>query len=69
MSTKQALNRATTKYRRENYDSFLLHFSKKENLKAKVKSHINNTGESMQSFIKRAIRETIENDNAKAHKS
>lgn len=62
-SSKEARNRAVTKYVKENYDRITLCLTKKSNLKEIISAHIAKTGENMTSFIIRAIKETIENDN------
>jgi hypothetical protein len=64
-SSKEARNKAVTKYVKENYDRVSLRFTKESNLKQVIQEHIVKTGESVTSFIIRAIKETIENDNKK----
>ena len=65
-STPEARNRAKAKYVKTHYDTFLLKFPKKNNLKSIVAEHAKKNKESMSAFINRAIKETMENDNKKA---
>ena len=65
-SSKEARNKAVTKYVKNNYDRINLRFTKKSGLKAAISSHAEKRGENMTSFIIRAIKETMENDNKKA---
>ena len=61
-SSKEARNKAVSKYVKENYTSVLLRFPKENGLKQQVDEHVKATGESVTAFIMRAIRETLEND-------
>ena len=64
-SSKEARNKAVSKYVKENYTSILLRFPKSNGLKDRIDEHIKTTGESVTGFIMRAIRETLENDKKK----
>ena len=65
-SSKEARNRAVSKYVKENYDTVLLRFTKESNDKQLIAEHAKNNTETIAGFIKRAIKETIENDNKKS---
>lgn len=62
MPVSQAQKRATAKYEQQNYDKVLLRLEKGK--KDKIKSHAVSKGESVNGFVKRAIDETMERDNA-----
>ncbi|MGN0455138.1 MAG: hypothetical protein ACI4G1_08220 [Ruminococcus sp.] len=62
MPVSQAQKRATAKYEQQNYDKVLLRLEKGK--KDKIKSHAESKGESVNGFVKRAIDETMERDNA-----
>ena len=55
--------RAKNKYTSENYDSLRIVTPKGEKLK--IQSHAEAQGESINGFVNRAIKETIERDNKK----
>ena len=55
--------RAKNKYNSENYDSLRIVTPKGEKLK--IQSHAEAQGESINGFVNRAIKETIERDNKK----
>ena len=50
---------------KENYDTVLLRFTKESSDKQIIAEHSKKTNETITGFIKRAIKETIENDNKK----
>ncbi|MCL1987019.1 MAG: hypothetical protein FWG64_03485 [Firmicutes bacterium] len=62
MPITEAQKKATLKYRAKTYDKFMLEFPKGE--REPLKEHASSRGESLAGFIKRAIKETIERDNA-----
>ena len=62
MATTKAGQRAVNKYMKENYDRVNLTMPKGE--KNAVKAHAEARGESVNSFINRAIKEAMERDNA-----
>lgn len=62
MATTKAGQRAVNKYMKENYDRVNLTMPKGE--KDAVKAHAEARGESVNSFINRAIKEAMERDNA-----
>lgn len=62
MATTKAGQRAVNKYMKENYDRVNLTMPKGE--KEAVKAHAEARGESVNSFINRAIKEAMERDNA-----
>ena len=64
-SSKEARNKAVSKYVKENYDTVLLRFTKESSDKQIIAEHSKKTNETITGFIKRAIKETIENDNKK----
>ena len=64
-SSKEALNKAVSKYVKENYDTVPLRFTKESNDKQIIVEHSKKANETITGFIKRAIKETIENDNKK----
>jgi uncharacterized protein (DUF1778 family) len=61
-STPEARNRAVTKYVKNNYDRIEIRYQKESKMKQTLIDHAAETGENVQEFIKRAIRETLEND-------
>ena len=62
MATTKAGQRAVNKYMKENYDRVNLTMPKGE--KDAVKAHAEARGESVNSFINRAIKEAMDRDNA-----
>ncbi len=60
MTVSKAQQRAVNKYMRENYDEIKVRTEKGK--KAKIKSHAESKGESVNSFINRAIDETMARD-------
>ena len=60
MATTKAQQRAVDKYVKANYDR--IEFKAPKGRKAEIKAHADNRGESMNSFIGRAIDETMERD-------
>ena len=58
----KAQQKAVTKYMKENYDEIKVRVEKGR--KADIKAHADRRGESVNSFIGRAIDETMERDNA-----
>lgn len=58
--TTKAQQRAVQKYVKDNYDRIVVTVPKGE--RDEIKAHVNKTGESMNSFINRAITETMERD-------
>ena len=63
MATTKAGQRAVNKYMKENYDRVNLTMPKGE--KEAVKAHAEARGESVNSFITRAIKEAMERETAK----
>ena len=64
-SSPEARNRAVNKYVKTYYDLLQVKIRKDSGLKQSINEHIQKTGESMNKFIQRAIKETIERDNKK----
>lgn len=62
MPTSKAQQRAVAKYMKNNYDELKVRVPKGD--KDKIKAHAENKGESVNGFVKRAIDETMERDNA-----
>lgn len=62
MSYSEAMQRAIKKYETEKIDKVLLRMPKGK--KELVQEHVSQTGESVNSFINRAIDEAIERDQA-----
>lgn len=62
MPTTKAQQRAVTKYIKNNYDRIEVKTEKGQ--KDIIKAHAEKQGESVNGFIKRAIDEAIERDNA-----
>lgn len=60
MTATKAQQRAVNKYMKENYDEIKVRTEKGK--KAKIKTHAESRGESVNSFINRAIDETMEKD-------
>lgn len=60
MPVSKAQMKATAKYEKANYDDIRLRVAKGK--KEVIKSHAQAKGESVNSFINRAIDETMEND-------
>lgn len=63
MSRTEAEDRAIKKYEHEKIDRVLLRMPKGK--KDIIQQHVQATGESVNSFINRAVNETIERDNSK----
>lgn len=61
MPVSKAQQKAVAKYMKNNYDEIKVRVNKGE--KDIIKSHAENTGESVNAFINRAINETMERDN------
>lgn len=61
MAISKAQQKATAKYVKNSYDRIDLKLQKGE--KEKIKQHADRNGESLNSFINRAITETIQRDN------
>lgn len=62
MPTTKAGQRAVAKYTRENYDRINVTVPKGQ--REEIKTHAEKQGESVNTFIRRAIGETIERDNS-----
>ena len=62
MPTTKAKQRAVNKYMKSNYDVYQIRMPKGQ--KEIIKAHAEKQGESVNGFIKRAIDEAIERDNA-----
>lgn len=62
MSISKAQQKAVNKYVKNNYDRVNVTFPKGR--KDELKKHAAGMGESLNSFINRAIHETVERDNA-----
>lgn len=60
MPTSKAQQRATATYKKKTYDETKILLKKGE--KEKIKAHAEQRGESLNGFINRAIRETIQKD-------
>ena len=60
MPASKAQQKAVNKYVKANYDR--IEFKAPKGRKAEIKAHADNRGESMNSFIGRAIDETMERD-------
>ena len=67
-ASPEARNKAVNKYVKTYYDLLQVKIRKDSGLRKSINEHISKTGESMNKFIQRAIRETIENDNKKQKK-
>ena len=67
MPASKAQQKAVSKYMKENYDEIKVRVEKgKKNI---IKAHAESRGESVNSFIGRAIEQTIEQDNTGEHKT
>ena len=62
MPVSKAQVKATTKYMKNNYDSLRIITKKGE--REYIKAHAAEMGESLNGFVNRAIRETLERDKA-----
>lgn len=62
MAITEAQKRATAKWRKEKTDEIRFRVPKGE--RAVIQAHASQQGESTTAFIKRAIKETMERDNA-----
>lgn len=60
MSISESQRKAVAKYNAKSYDELKVRVPKGD--KDKIKSHADNKGESLNGFINRAIRETIDRD-------
>lgn len=60
MTATKAQQRAVNKYMKENYDEIKVRTEKGK--KAKIKAHAESRGESLNSFVNRAIDETMERE-------
>ena len=60
----KAQQKAVNKYVKNNYDRINVTFPKGE--KDLLKNHVKSTGESVNSFILRSVKETMERDNRKS---
>lgn len=63
MPISKAQQRATAKYRKENYDQ--LKVEVKKGKKEELQAHAKLKGESLNGFVNRAIDEAVERDNKK----
>lgn len=61
MPASKAQQKAVAKYMKENYDNFQIRMPKGK--KDELKTHAEGRGESLNGFINRAIRETVQRDN------
>lgn len=61
MAYTQATNKAVQKYNKKAYDDLRIRVKKGEG--DKIKAHAQSKGESLNSFVTRAIKEAIERDN------
>ena len=64
MAYSESQKKATMKYIKNNYDRVELKVAKDR--KAELKAHAEKNGESLNSFINRAIDEAVERDNIKS---
>ncbi|MDE6729253.1 MAG: hypothetical protein K2J71_00555 [Oscillospiraceae bacterium] len=60
MPASKAQQKAVAKYMKENYDELKIRVPKGD--KEKIKAHAKNKGESVNGFIQRAIKQTMEDD-------
>lgn len=60
MPASKAQQRAVAKYMKNNYDEIKIRVPKGE--REQIKAHADSKGESINSFVQRAINETIERD-------
>ncbi len=65
MAATEAQMRATAKWQKEKTDEVRFRVPKGE--RAVIQAHASQQGESTTAFIKRAIKETMERDNAEKH--
>ncbi|MCD8238375.1 MAG: hypothetical protein LUC92_03435 [Clostridiales bacterium] len=65
----KAHSKATIKYVKKNLDRIEMRVTKESNLKTEIFEHSDKMGESVNAFLKRAVIETIERDNAKEQAS
>ena len=65
MAATEAQMRATAKWQKEKTGEVRFRVPKGE--RAVIQAHANHQGESTAAFIKRAIKETMERDNAEKH--
>ena len=63
MAVSKAQQKAVAKYMAENYDEIKVRVPKGK--KDRIKAHVEKNGESLNSFVNRAIDETVERDNNK----
>ena len=68
MAVSKAQQKATTKYKKENYGELKILVSPKEK-KDKIKIHASDHGESLNAFVNRAIDEAVERDNMESQKN
>ena len=64
MPASKAQQKAVNKYMRENYDRIALLVAKGD--REKIKAHAEKLGESLNAFLNRAVKETIDSDMKKA---
>lgn len=57
--------RATMKYLAANFEAITIRFRKEDNMRERLKSHAELTGESVVAFINRAVEETMRRDRAR----
>ena len=67
MAVSKAQQKAVNKYMRANYDRINLTLPK--GCKGEIESHVQQTGESINSFIRRAIDETMERDSERRERA
>lgn len=67
MPVSKAQQKAVSKYMKENYDEIKVRVEKGK--KDIIKAHAESRGESVNSFIGRAIEQTIEQDKTGEHKT
>ena len=65
-SSPKARSRAVTKYTKNKLDRIEIRATKESGFKQTVTEHADKQGESVNAFIIRAVKETIENDNKKS---
>lgn len=65
MAVSEAQKRATAKWQKEKVEEVKFRVPKGE--RAVIQAHASQQGESTTAFIKRAIKETMERDNAEKH--
>ena len=64
-SSPEARSRAITKYTKNKLDRIEIRFSKESGLKSVITEHAASKGESVNAFIIRAVKETIEREKTK----